>query len=520
MQVILRQSFLLGRLHATPWRVNPYDDPSGEWPPSPWRMVRAVVARWYQWERESRDGADRAELDALVSALCACSYSFRLPVAARRGSPLRQYQPVEFGWVPKLNKPPRMKTYWTSLVQDNYWAIPRGESGDVWWYLDGNSWTPELLNGLDRCLERMIYFGRAETFTAIGRVETSAPEPNCRLSLSPGSPHSVRVLTPQPNATRTDLERVTDDPEVASRSVPPGARLLYADLPARVSARRRSADVPARPDCSLIQLAVGWTVAPEVRATVHFTARFRSAVISELLLLKSNGQCRSWSAAGESLRTAVAEMVGKDAGGMPLKGHRHSEFLAWWENGLPTRILVWRGGRAFDCEEQDAVFRAAGRAVSWATAGRQTDAWKIRLLPLDQSVSPPAGFDARQCATWESVTPYVPPRHHLRGGRSRESEAIINQVRRELRARDVANAELTGVEEIGPAEWVGVYLPPSKASTRAFLGDRLGYGLRLRFREPVAGPLRLGHSSSLGLGLFKPTEGLERTEALRFPKVE
>ena len=63
MKLVLRQEFPLGRFHATPWRVNPFDDPHGEWPPSPWRLVRAVTARWYQWARETEQEPDVAKLE-------------------------------------------------------------------------------------------------------------------------------------------------------------------------------------------------------------------------------------------------------------------------------------------------------------------------------------------------------------------------------------------------------------------------------------------------------------------------
>jgi CRISPR-associated protein Csb2 len=287
MRLILCQSFPLGRFHATPWRVNPYDDPAGEWPPSPWRFVRAVVARWYQWSRETSDTPDLAQLDALVRALCDSAYSFHLPVQARRGSSLRQYHPVEFGWAPPPKKGKfisRMRAYGTSLVQDNFWSLPRGDGGAVWWFLEGDHWNPELVEVLDRCLERLIYFGRAEALTAIRRVEGSAPEPNCEPGQQPRSPRSVRVLFPQPDATRADVERITDDPDAARRTVAPGAKLMYADLPSRVPAREQPFIFSPPPECRLIQLAIGWNFAPEPRTTVRLTARFRSAVLRELLI--------------------------------------------------------------------------------------------------------------------------------------------------------------------------------------------------------------------------------------------
>jgi CRISPR-associated protein Csb2 len=507
MGLILRQLFPLGRFHATPWRVNPYDDPFGEWPPSPWRFVRAVVARWYQWSRESTDTPDLTQLDALVRALCDSAYSFYIPVLALRGSPLRQYHPVEFGWVPPAKKDksiPRMRTYATRLVQDNYWCVPRGEAGAVWWFIDGKRWTPQLMQALDRCLERLIYFGRAETIMAMERVEGPAPQPNCEAFDRPRSSGSVRVLVPQNNATRADVERVTDDPLLVKNTVPLGAKAMYADLPRPAELREQPVIFAPRSGCRLVQLATGWNVPPEPRAVVRLTEGYRSRVLRELLLIKTQGQQGTWSAAPQSVRAAVTEMFGKDADGRPLKHHSHSEFLAWWQGRVPTRLLIWRSQRPFDADEQTAIFRAASRELSWAAARRDADDWKIRLIPLDEAVPPPPGFDGLAAKTWESLTPYVPPRHYLRGGRPRASESLAIQIRREFALRGVPGAEDVEVGEISDPTWVAVHVPRAKSAERRFLGDRRGYWLRLRFREPVAGPLRLGHSSSFGLGLFRP----------------
>jgi len=97
MQIILRQAFPLGRFHATPWKIFPYDDPHGEWPPSPWRLLRAIIARSYQFEREKTHtvGEQRA---ALVTAFCQSDISWRLPEFTWRGPSLRQYQPVKFAF--------------------------------------------------------------------------------------------------------------------------------------------------------------------------------------------------------------------------------------------------------------------------------------------------------------------------------------------------------------------------------------------------------------------------------------
>jgi CRISPR-associated protein Csb2 len=566
MRLVLTQSFPLGRFHAIPWRVNPFDDSFGEWPPSPWRFVRAVVARWYQWRRELNGEWDEAEVESLVIAMCSSDYRFHLPANAWRGTAVRQYHPVKLEMDPPnfkafeaaftmpanglsdtirkrledanaeveiadlvivrvtkynqrkkieqilgvpytawngLNPDPGLRRYSTTLTQDNYWCMPPGEAGDILWFIESEEWTPDLAGVLEQCVDRISYFGRAESLTQFRRIDDAQLAPNCELLAEPVS-GAVPVLTPRPDATRADVERVTEDP-LAARNIPQGARIMYARRPQRPPLRERPRRRPTQPDSNLMQLALGWAVAPEPRAVVRLTARFRSAVIRELIRIKSDGRVTTWSAASAELRNEIAEMIGKDAQGRPLQGpRRHAEFFAWGKGSAPTRLLVWRQIRPFDEQEQSAILEAAMREISWAAAGRDADAWKLRLVPLDAAVSPPPGFDGEPCRTWISLTPYVPPRHHLRGGKVREPETIENQVRRELGLREVSGAQNVEIERVRSPEWVAVHVPRREAAERTFIGHRRGYWLRLYFPEPVSGPIRVGHSSSFGLGLFVP----------------
>jgi CRISPR-associated protein Csb2 len=503
MKIVLRQEFLLGRFHATPWRVNPFDDPHGEWPPSPWRLVRAVTARWYQWVRECDREFDLTQLEALQRALCNSTYSFHLPPEARKGSPLRQYHPTEFGWRPAEKKKAGARSYGTSLVQDNYWCL--APETPVWWFLDGREWVEELQAVLARCLERVTYFGRAEAITRfrVAGLADEIPEANCVLA-DKRTAGAVPVLSPLRDATRGDIERTTDDPEAVKRTPPPGAGWLYAVRPDRPAAREHRRMSQHRSDCHLMQFAIGWNVAPELRTVARLTSRFRGAVLRTLLHLKTGDASVTWARASREVREAVADMTGKDAEGDALKGHRHAEFFAWCEEDQPTRLLVWRGSRAFDSDEREAILLAAARDVSWAAAGSDSDEWKVRLVPLSEAAPPPPGFDGRSSSVWESITPYVPPRHHLRGGKERRSESLEEQIRREVRAREIG--QQVDVEVVGSPQWVSVHVPRRAASQRAFLGDRRGYMVRLLFSTPVVGPIRLGHSSSFGLGLLRPSE--------------
>lgn len=503
MRLVLKQIFPLGRFHATPWRVNPFDDPHGEWPPSPWRLVRGVAARWYQWWREDPQGAD-GRLDPLIKALCTSSYAFHLPVHTQRGAPVRQYFPVEFGWNPEEKKKAAVRSYGTSLAQDNFVCLPTDEDGAVWWFLQSELWDKELAEALNECLKRMTYFGRAEAFTriAIQKDHAETPKINCSL-VKRRIAVAVPVLVPEATATREDVERVTDDAKAADRSIPLGTRLLYAVRPANPPMREVAAPRRTYRETNLIQFAIGWNVRPETRSVVRLTAKFRAAVLKEMLRTLTGVSRMTWSKAPLEVREAVSEMAGKDAQGQPLKGHRHTEYLVWCEDAEPVRLVAWRNGRPFNEDEEEALLKAAGRQFSWAVSGGADD-WKVRLVPLDRAVPSPPGFDGATGTVWESATPYVPPRHHLRGGKPRPRESIEHQIRRELSLRGFASAEAVKVEQVGNPEWIAVHLPRRQRIGTAFVGERRGYRLRLRFPAPVGGPVRLGHSSSFGLGLFRP----------------
>ncbi len=498
MQVVLRQRFGLGRFHATPWKVNPFDDPFGEWPPSPWRLARAIVARSYQWGRETGQEMSADHLDQLIHALRDSRYRFHLPVHARRGGAIRQYQPVEFGWNPAEKKKAAVRSYRTSLAQDNYWCLPVNEN--IWWFIEGEAWNTNLLETMDQCLTRITYFGRAEALTEIRRTIDTPPEPNCQL-LDRRSAGSVPVLVPAENATRADIERTTAD-ALAARNVPQGARLMYAKLPRRPPAREMASPCAPRTHSRLIQFAIGWNVAVGMRSIVRLTARFRSRVLRQLYRIKTGGRSDAWNCLDEASKNAIADMLGKDATGRKLDGHRHAEFHVWCENEAPTRLVVFRESRPFDTDEQQAILQAAERELSWAGVPAP-GAWTIRLVPLDQAVPPPPGYASRT-HVWDSLTPYVPPRHHLRRGTTRGSESLERQVQRELALRGFANAERVQVEELREPAWVSVHVPASQRKGGRTLGDRRAYFLRLRFPDPVAGPIRLGQSSSFGLGFFSP----------------
>lgn len=280
---------------------------------------------------------------------------------------------------------------------------------------------------------------------------------------------------------------------------------MFARRPPTVPLRSRSRPGFQGPtSLHLVQFAITGAVLPEMRTICRITSRFRQRVLDRFVEGCTGERGTRWRQASHEAHRRAVLLSGLDPEQGRLMRHEHAWFLVSSESGVPVRLLVWRSGTPFTAQEHDALMSATDREISWGTVPGHGE-WTIRLLPLDAAVAPPAGFDLRRYALWETVTPYVPPRHRLRNGKPREGEDVVSQVRRELDARGWPAAQAE-IEVIGPAQWTAVHLPPSRKRSRPFIGDRAGFTVRIQFDEPVAGPIMLGHSAHFGLGLFGPRQ--------------
>lgn len=501
MQLILEQIFPLGRFHATPWKVFPYDDPHGEWPPSPWRLVRAVLARSYQLDREVADSTEaHAELrEALVRAFATSQVEWQLPPSSWRGPGLRQYHPAEFKRVPSSASEPGMMAYNTTKVLDNFWVTAQGSTTPVLWHFDGPDWTPPLLSHLDACLARMTYFGRAESITEIRRIEAT-PSTGKPVKLSPRrSGKAVPVLALQPDATLAQLEATTDAPSVKETNIPPGSRWMYAERPARPPIRPVKSPMPELPSTSLIQFAIGSTVTPRYKDTVRITERFRAKVLGSYTKLLTGNAKMKWADAPPDVRKKAFLLSGRQPDGTTAKGHSHASFFLCGEESSPSRLCVWRS-EPFTPEEHRAILDAAATPLPLSY---KDDPWTITLVPLDKLVPPPPGFNKKVGRVWATLTPYVPSRHvYDRKGRVKEEWSVESQVQADLAERSNPQPAKVEIEDAG---WVKVHHKMQKGSGQSNC-DKRGYLVTLIFDEPVIGPISLGASSHFGLGLFVPVE--------------
>lgn len=505
MIVFLKQSFPLGRYHANPWRAFAFDDPHGEWPPSPWRLLRAVLARSFQLSRERENASDDELRQKLVRAFCGSKISFRLPTQSWRGPSLRQYQPSEFKKIPPAADKPGEKTYNTTKNKDNFWLVS-AETDAVIWILEGENWTTELLAHLDACLTRMTYFGRAESITVIERMESDANDINVNCELEDKrSQTSIPVLCPCADATLKQVACQTHDDAVANSTTPPGAVWKYAERPARESPVGKSPKHKTLPPVQIVQFAIGGRVFPSLRYWLRITEKFRGIALRQLAQQLTGNSKAKFAELPPETRAKFSLFTGKGPTDTPLAGHQHAAFFLLPDSqGKPSRLICWRDV-PFTDEEQTALLVAAEVPLAWDFGN---DDWKLRLVPLPiETPLPPDKNIFGKSAVWETITPFVPPLHVFgRNGRPKAGCEIESQIKNILSDSQLPSASVDVLSQPDtPAQWVKIHRP-HRSRAEQTNEDKRAFRIRLRFESPIQGPLFLGNSAHFGLGLFVPVD--------------
>ena len=512
----LRIRFPGGRYHATPWGHH-VNEGLVEWPPSPWRLLRALLACGF-----SSRGWNEVPPVArcLIEKMATVLPKYRLPEVSVAHS--RHFMPIEKN---------------TTLVFDTWANVGDGELLIYW---------PCELNAEERvCLDELVsalgYLGRSESWVEgellnddrvgwnaepcsdreqrgpgweqVALVAAHAPSDylawraaRVEMALRPFQGQKVtatvkkkreKAMEPYPADLLSCLTTDTDSWKSHGWSQPPGSqRVLYwrcADS-LEVGVPVKPNRTAARPvEMMLLALTTptgNRSPLPSVTRTLPQAEIFHDSFVRHR---------------GEGRRVDCPVLIGKDADNRPLRSahtHAHTLPLDLDGDGRIDHVLVF-ARMLLDEDAQQAIrsvkrtwTKGGGWPLQVATAGTGGLS-DLRRLPMpmkseiDRLLGPIQGS-----TVWESVTPFVPPRFL----KSRGINTLEGQVRSELHSRGyTADVEIQIDKERTRAMRHFVIRrnhggePPKSG---------VGYGLRLVFSEPVCGPMLLGYASHFGLGKF------------------
>lgn len=474
--------FRANRFHATQWGRH-VNEGVPEWPPSPWRILRALASVWMRIMPE----VPAATMVPILERLASVLPSFHLPQATVAHT--RHYMPWE-------KKGPDDRT----LVIDSFVATGPGDAAHAIW--QGVDLTPGQKAILSALLANLGYLGRAESWCDAYLVDAPR-EANCfpleEDAVPPGDWDVMRVLASVAPLRLDDLCVETADLRRGGRIDPPGARWCRYIRPAdcfgvkEVEARRPAAD-----NSTVFRYSLAGTVLPLVTDTLRVAELARQSAMAQYG--RANGGAAS------------PILSGKAPDGTPLKEHRHAFYLPTDEDGDGhlDYLTVWVPA-GLDEKEREALAR-----VRTLNPGGGRPEVRLAFLahgdPKDFQDTVPIFCKTR---VWRTATPFVLNRHMKlrRIGEKRLMDGPADQVRRELQRRSQITTPLDALD-FAPAPmmqgWRTIY-PLEFYRWRHNVPQGGGaFNFYLRFREPVAGPIALGYSCHFGLGLFVPaTQGRE-----------
>ena len=539
--IAISVTFPAGRYHATPWGRH-VNEGAVEWPPSPWRLLRSLIAVW----KRTLPSELQNRIEPILRAL-AVPPQFVLPSASTGHT--RHFMP---------KKGPEDKT----LIFDAFVALNPSDPIVACWpdvCLDDSQ--HELLASL---LTNLNFLGRAESWCEARLLDDADAQVFCDstncAALDASDSRAVegdiiRMLCADPIAA-FESEHVTDEREEVfevpvqtktgtktkkeKRTVavpvyepnwhmcmetlrlheqkwsdPPGSTWVSYSRPRdcfEIKPTRRVVPQTTRPLPQIIRFAIDSTVLPLATFTLPVAEAARRALMS------LQGQITEKD--GERGRSDV--LSGKDAASKPLTGHAHAYFLPTDEDGdgrIDHLTLVSRGG--FQPDEMRAIdrlrmIRPHGRDNAWDP---------LRVLLLGQGeLSDYQPRPIQSSSVWESVTPYIATRHAKTRGPHKvdlrdfelRSNFLIDDLRRQLAEVNpqiaqelIDSARITPIATDGHFKLKNRWRPiefKRARSKRSDDGDRRPAGaFRIEFASPLQGPIALGHSAHFGMGLFLPS---------------
>ncbi len=525
------------RYHATPWGHH-VNEGQIEWPPSPWRLLRALIATGYTTLQWPGDGLPPLAC-SLIGKLASVLPRYRLPPGA--GTHSRHYMPQA-----KFKKGREN----TTLVFDTWVQVDSGAL-TITWDVTLNDDETLLLSKL---AERLGYLGRSESWVLarLGQPDKLLPGDNdcfsCDGEQVPGREwEQVPLMAPLSVERYGRWRQTALDAELAKLPAVDAANKRLSEKNALEQRRKLENSYP--PDLiACLQTTtdglrkLGWSQPPGSERIFYWrrvnaldvgvpkvVRKAVSAPLVEAMLLSmatTSGNNHALPPItrtlpqAELLHRALVKaacrqgempskvLTGRDESRKPLaKPHHHAHLLPLDldDDGHLDHILIWAPMGL------DASAQAAVRAVRTTFTKRGVGPLRLALVGfgnLSELRTLSGTYGEKLCAVigssagateWISITPFVPPRYLKKQGRNTlEGQVIAELVTRfhpepigisVLDARN--NARLLHMRHFIRSRRQGPAAPID-----------IGYSLALRFAEPIKGPLCLGYACHFGLGLF------------------
>ncbi|MBI3456695.1 MAG: type I-U CRISPR-associated protein Cas5/Cas6 [Candidatus Rokubacteria bacterium] len=508
MPIVVEVHLLAGRYHAHVWGEAQFAMAGPEWPPSSWRLLRALASAWFGTRPAPSTAVER---DALLEGLGRCSApEMWLPATAFRE--IRFYQPLRY---PTLEG--------DRALHHDFFAVPAG--GRFYFAFDAGL-SGDQCRLLDALLGRLRYFGRAESRAVLRlRDDLTAPPrglfrvlPRDRAAgmvgwaprpvLCPTADRDFRasdLWAPREEASGQKAKRLRADAPgfpvhlvdallSARKPLPDGARWVEYAQPAgsvvhEISHRQDTPIADARHvEAHAVVLRLCRRIPIPLGEAVAVARAYRDAVV----------RCYRAATGGAHSMT----LTGREEDGSVARGHRHLYYLPQPEAGrseIGALVVKVPSGTSLRQEELDALM-----TVEWILL-HPDDRYPITVVP--EQANHEQVVAAHQ---WRSVMPFLPPGRERQGRAETLPELQLASCLEQscglvpIRTSQARGPGSTGTRTPVRAHEYGAIAGATRASSTWKLTQRVAHWFTVEFDSPVVLGAPVGSDAHFGLGQFAP----------------
>ncbi len=498
-QVVIRVSLLSGRYHAHPWGEAQHAMGGPEWPPSPWRLLRAIAACWFA---AAQPPCSADERDGLLKAL------------GRAGAPRIWIPKASFSELPCYQPLTKDKVVNSRVLHFDHFAVVADP--DIYFVFEV-SLTDQQRLFLSRILSTARYLGRAESRASFELVAPGWQKTDSHHEARPAGEQKresgtirryvlvtttefrasdlwqVRVSGRKGQSRNKSTDQQSDEEHhpvhlvealiAAKRPVPDGTSWMQYELPRAAIVNELPRKVHARP-----------SPARQPVAEVTFRLFRRVPIpIADTVVLARDFRDQAVRAYERAVGGNCVLLSGREDDGSVARGHRHAYYLprpARPGGFLEHFVVTLPGGETG--VEQDVLDALLG-----VTRLVRHDTYPVLVVPEDVSAQPVS--PSAPC--WRSLTPFVGARQHRQ---SREQTEPLQQLLDALRASVKSEAGLPTVcrTEVRPVR-VHSY-DGTRDGWHGQFTRRAGSLCTIEFSQPINLPVALGADAHFGLGQVEP----------------
>ena len=512
--IALQFKLIIGRYHATPWdkQVN---EGTVEWPPSPWRLLRALIAAWH---KRSGD-ANKDDLKNLINKLSIPPRYFLPPMTL---SHTRHYMPIG-----EINFKTNIES--TALVIDTFASISEPKLLiAIWDKVELNEKEHKILEHL---VSNISYLGRSESLVE-AKVLADAK------ALEEFNDGSYQEARPKEDSTINYGESV-------SKLLAPMSKKEYEEWEDIWEKDHKSTNLPDPEDIvSALEIQTsemknkGWDRPPRSKWISYTISGF-----PDFHPVQKNEECNGYPTVARF--AVVSRMWLNLKYALPLaekihqtlvkKSDNESVFTGCDKKGVPLKDAEHKHAYIF-CESNNTKKNTTHKTISHITiyakmgfnekAERALESIErvyygsrgVRLLLLgigDKETFSNEAVMFSESHKWVSMTPFVPtlhPKFNAEGKPKIDAESGKQKGSPEYdlyrllklnigqTASKIACYPISHTKERNALLGFSVY----RKTGKGLRSSNTGYICTLEFDKPVKGPIAVGYGSHFGLGMFIP----------------